>query len=109
MAKFEGAKYRETQDLNIVEIAKLVRKDLKEAFPTYKAKVQIEKYSMGCSLHIQLNGTGFNARDAKDSEAVQALKQAVRQVADEYNYDDSDPMTDYYSTKFYANDIRIES
>jgi hypothetical protein len=109
MAKFEGAKYRETQNLNIVEIAKLVRKDLKEAFPKYKFGVRVEKFSMGQAIHIKVNNTGFNRRDANDSEAIKMLQQAVKQVGDAYNYDDSDPMTDYFATKFYNHDIQVES
>jgi len=103
---YTGSKYEATRNMGIVDIAKLVRKDLKEAFPDYKCKVQVEKYSMGCSLHIQVNGTGIKDRW---SDEARELQSKVRAVADEYNFDNSDPMTDYFSTKFYANDIRIES
>lgn len=109
MAKFIGEKYEATRNLSIVEIAKLVRKDLKEAFPAYKIGVRVEKFSMGCALHIRVNNTGLNRRDANDSEAVKELQRAIKQVGDAYNYNDSDPMTDYFSTNFYNHDIQIES
>lgn len=47
MAKFEGEKYRDIMYLDIAEVAKLVRKDLKEAFPDYKFSVRIERFAHG--------------------------------------------------------------
>lgn len=105
----EGDKYQETKDLGIVEIAKLVRKDLKEAFPTYKFKVQTEKYAMGCSLHIQAQNTGLQRQDLAYYQAEKLLKNAIRAVADRYNYSDSDWQSDYHATKFYCNDVKVES
>lgn len=102
----EGSKYRDTYGMDIKEIAKLVRKDLKEAFPNYIFKVQIERYSMGQSLHIQVNGTGIKERF---SEEARKLEEEIRALANEYNYDDSDIMTDYFNVRFYCNDIRVES
>jgi hypothetical protein len=109
MAKFIGEKFEATRSLDIVEIAKLVRKELKEAFPAYKTGVRVEKFSMGCALHIRVNNTGLNRRDANDSEAIKTLQRAIKQIGDQYNFDDSDPMTDYFSTKFYNHDIQVES
>lgn len=100
-----GSKYEATKGMGIVEIAKLVRKDLKESFPEYKCNVQVEKYSMGCSLHIQIHNTGLTPH----SDEARQLEGEVRAVADEYNFDNSDPMTDYFSTRFYCNDVRVKS
>lgn len=102
----EGTKYQATKGMGIVELAKLVRKDLKEAFPQYTCKVQVQKYAGGCSLHIQVNGTGLTDRW---SDEAKELTNKVRKVAYEYNYDDSDAMSDYFNTRFYCNDVKIES
>lgn len=111
MAKFIGEKYEATKSWDIVQIAKAVRKDLEEAFPDYKFKVQSERYSMGQSLHIQVNNTGMknHSHDDEGHRAIQNLKTAIRQVAYAYNYDDSDYQSDHFATKFYANEIRFES
>lgn len=101
-----GNKYEATKGMGIVELAKLIRKDLKEAFPQYKCNVQVEKYSMGQSLHIQVHNTGIKDRF---SEEGKELTNKVRAVAEAYNYDDSDIMTDYFHVRFYCNDVRIES
>ncbi len=36
--------------MDATEVAKLVRKSLKEAFPATKFSVRVDRYSMGCSL-----------------------------------------------------------
>jgi len=43
--KFEGSKYRATENLPIKEIAKLIRQDLKTSYPKYKFSVVKESYS----------------------------------------------------------------
>lgn len=109
MTAFKGEKFEETRHLDIAEIAKLVRKDLKEAFPTYKHSVRIERYSMGQALHIHIDKTGFNRYDANDSEAIEQIKQAVKTITSVYNYEDVDYMQDIHNVHFYTNDIQVNS
>lgn len=104
-----GNKYEATKYLNIVEIAKLIRKDLKEAFEEYKFNVQVEKYSMGCSLHIQIHDTNLDLTSSDGIEASIVLQKAVRDIAYEYNRSEVDLISDYHDTKFYAHDVRVKS
>lgn len=64
-----GSKYDATRGLDIKEIAKLVRADIKQAIKSgrlpkgTKTGVKIDRYSMGCSLNISIKsipGTIFN-------------------------------------------------
>lgn len=56
---WEGKDY--DRSLGIKEIAKIVRKQLKQQFPACKFSVKIERYSMGQSLHIDLMEGPFKA------------------------------------------------
>jgi len=103
--EIRGTKYSLTEKLDIVDVAKLVRKDLKEAFPTYKFNVQIQRYSMGQSLHIQIKNTGLEYKEKIGQDAIHALEMAVRDIA--YQYDK--PETESRNPKFYCNDVRVRS
>lgn len=110
MTYTEGSKFKETRELNIVEIAKLVRKDLREAFPEYKFSVRVEKYSMGCSLNIKALNTGYGYSDLGETatEFRMRLMSAVQEIAEQYNYSDSDWQSDYHANKFYTH-VKVES
>jgi hypothetical protein len=101
-----GSKYQATKHLDIKDLAKLLRKDYKEAYPQYKINVSIERYAGGQSFHIKINNTGITD---KWSAEARNLEREIREVAYQYRWDDSDPMTDYAATNFYANDVRVES
>lgn len=98
------------------EIVELVRAWLKETYPGYKFSVRRENYH---SIHIQLMKADFEAF-TKESGKVQGdvnhyhigsdksltdrAKDVMVNICDfimSYNFDDSDPMTDYFHTNFY--------
>lgn len=124
-----GSKYAETQDLDIAEVAKLVRKDLKAAIkagqlPTdAKFSVRIDRYSMGQSLDVRVTLLDRPARVAIDdprssvhndpryvdhparlatTEAAN-ITSTITAIIAAYNYDDSDHTTDYYHVRFSAD------
>lgn len=92
MKNNQGNNYEWTKNLDIVEIAKLVRKDIKKAYPTIKASVRVDKYSMGCSLNVELSNFGNLVADAVEGK--------VKEMIASYNYDNSDVMIDYFDVKF---------
>ena len=144
---------QEKISLGIKEIAKKVRTQLKEEFPTSTFSVVIERYSMGQSLHVHLMKNDFKViRDFEDipedafdiighgytKEQIENtqntmyhqlndytlrkeyeadkwcngvyltkeghdLLQRVVKIIDEYNYDDSDSMTDHFDVNFYMH------
>jgi hypothetical protein len=139
---WEGEKY--DRNLDITDIAKNIRKDLKVRFPKCKFSITIQRYSGGQSMSISLlegpfkailsertreweNGeevwkdrapssyTDFNhyypesykedsrtTRMTLHDECIEAMKFAAG-LAQGFNFDDSDPMTDYFHTNFYLH------
>jgi len=101
-----GSKYAETKDMDIAEIAKLVRKEIKEFYSEMKGvkiSVRIERYSMGQSMAIRISNTGFARRTTMNDQ----MRDELKKIVDQYNYDDIDSMTDYYNVRFHG-DVRIE-
>ena len=115
--------------MDIKDIAKQIRKQLKQEFSQCKFSVRISRFSMGQSLtvalmqapftvfakqkknnYVQLNQ--YQLRRSTDSficngahltpEAWKVMAQADK-IVDQHNWDHSDPQTDYYSTNFNAN------
>lgn len=120
---FKGSKYQETKDLDVKEIAKLVRKDIKEAIkkgflPKMKTSVTIDRYSMGQSICVRVTeysdqvltdeyqahrGDWTYMRDNQVEKYMPQLKatvEALKNILQAYNQDSSDSMVDYYSVKF---------
>jgi hypothetical protein len=121
---FVGSKYDETSNLGITEIAKLVRKELKDVYPKTKFSVKVDKYSGGCSLDVKIVDIDFNpysdkfnaflesnasfsawneSSSAKFNDKYEAMRDYIKAILNQYNYDDSDPQTDYFSVKFYSH------
>ena len=124
--------------LNLKDIAKIIREQLKKEFPKCIFSIQIQRYSMGQSLHINLMQAPFEVfdcvrtidkhgnivnrgsaqlnhytimhdYDVEDGysngayltrEAWVVLQRAVK-LSNEYNFDESDIQTDYFSVNFY--------
>ena len=88
----KGSRYEATKDLDIAEVAKLVRKDIKSDIPTIKTSVRVQRYSMGCSINVEM----------LEYSIVLKLhyRKQIRKILDSYNYDKSDVMTDYFDYKF---------
>ena len=122
----KGEKYAETADLDIKEIAKLVRKELKKKFPAkdgWKWGVRISRYSGGQSLNIKIKSVPegqkiFNleylAYEADyqylrihevpmyESEITEALEYA-EEVTSCFNRKNIDSMSDYFDVHFYSS------
>lgn len=119
-----GNKYEDTKNLDIKEIAKMIRKDIKKALPNLKTSVKISRYSMGQSIDVEIKNADFNpineqyVRDmySADGEYLynndttasrfsvigETTLNAVNQIVQAYNYDNSDSMTDYFDVRFYG-------
>ncbi|MFN3405858.1 MAG: hypothetical protein ACK40G_17315 [Cytophagaceae bacterium] len=131
--KFTGNKYKNTQDLDIKEIAKLVREELNILFEEEgKFSVTIDRYSGGQSLSVKITDLNFDpfselyskhlkANDRWDeyrnehnntypkiyNERAEKLMSRIKKIVDQYNFDDSDSMIDYFHVNFYSS-VRIE-
>jgi hypothetical protein len=106
-----GSKYHEVENMDIKDIAKLIRKELKtwkDAYPNLKVSVRIERYSMGQSIYVNLSGTGlprYNGITRNMSNLV--LQEKVHKITDLYNFNDNDSQSDYHHVNFYAH-VRVD-
>ena len=123
MTNFKGSKYEETKDLNLKEIAKLVRADIKEYCDnqkklgvTIKITVATQYYSMGQSLNFTIqecNQPLYNENWNEDnigsednyyhSPYYYTLKDIIEYIYNQYNYDNSEPQTDYFDSRFHTH------
>ena len=108
-------------DLDVVEIAKRIRSQLKQLSkakhsPLYGAKVsvRIERYSMGRSIDARL-GLPYRVDVTEEEQAntrmvagqeiyltpaASAAKKLGQEIVDAFNFDGSDSMTDYYHVNY---------
>lgn len=79
--KTTGSKYVAGMDLK--DIAKLVRADLKAKFCGFTFSVRVERYSGGQALHVDIKAVPVGVLNATRPE----LFKRVQAVVDAYNYD----------------------
>lgn len=103
-------------------IAKQIRKDLKATFGnTAKFSVRIQRYSLGQSINISIKEID-NQHCYKNQEEAERYShkkfyqydftkykyvkdeviEKIREIHRKYNYDESDPMIDYFNVGYYG-------
>ena len=103
-----GNKYQEVKSLSVVEIAKLVRKDLKQ-FSDCKFSVTSDRNT----ISIYLKDSPLNRLEIYDQSQElgwggkvisieKDLRKKVKEILDQYNYNNSEIMTDYFDVNFYS-------
>jgi hypothetical protein len=103
-----GNKYQEVKSLSVVEIAKLVRKDLKQ-FSDCKFSVTSDRNT----ISIYLKDSPLNRLEIYDQSQElgwggkvisieKNLRKKVKEILDQYNYNNSEMMTDYFDVNFYS-------
>lgn len=112
--KWYGAEY--DGSLDVKDIAKMIRKELKANFPGFKFSVNIDRYSGGASIRaglvevpedfkmVEWSEEYFRiyGRDGiAYSEELKELFAAVKEIGERWNYDDSNSMVDYFSVNYY--------
>lgn len=118
-----GSKYK--SGLDITEIAKLVRADIKAAIaegslPKLKTSVRISRYSGGQSLDVCVTDCsvdvindayvafelehGINVYNPErwNTQVGKNIDSRLRSIVEQYNYDRSDAQTDYFDVNFYS-------
>jgi hypothetical protein len=122
----EGAVYREVGRLDIVEIAKRMRVNLKNAQSAgmlpegARFSVTTDRFSMGQSVDVEIQGMPdswtYTTREAYwnpaeteriYSDEAAATVKAIESMLSEYNRDRSDIQSDYFDVWFYSH-VRIE-
>lgn len=99
------------------EVSGYIRKRLKEVMPEVKFSVTKSDFSGGRSVSIavmeapfEMTKSGFErhnvnhyyvGRDPELTEKGKKVMEMTNEVVKEIHWDDSDPMTDYFSCNFY--------
>lgn len=130
---FKGSKYEETKNLDIKDIAKLVRKDIIGAMKNgslpkpFKASVKISRFSGGVSLDVTIKQLPDGFKLFSDNyleqqkrkiageqiehmpyyktrtKEIQDIEKTIKDIVEAYNYDNTDVMVDYFDVNFYGN------
>jgi hypothetical protein len=118
----KGNKYEATKSLDIKAIADLVRADIKAAVAEgvllkgIKCNVRISRYSGGQSLNVTIarfpaqietdesvSGVAVRRTTDRYTAIAQSTMHVIRRIMGDYNYDNSDLATDYFSVRFYGD------
>lgn len=107
---WEGSEYKKTESMRTCDIAKLIKKELKEKYPEFKFSVKTEVYSGGSSVNVNIVDLPYNplnpdydqnyGSQVYTDKFLEDLKK-MESIGNKYRYDDSDGMIDYFSTNFY--------
>lgn len=120
--KFTGKNYDLTQNMDIKELAKLVKKELSIEFPDWKFSVKISRYSGGQSMSVHIvdmpytpyseivdnaykTNTTYDSNRIEDVYNEQYLKDSkkIKHIVEQYNYDDSNAQIDYFNVRYYSH------
>ena len=103
-----GERYNQT--LDIVDIAKLVRKEIRLNMPEIKVSVTTERFSGGQSLDVHIKECDFwimqsesnVTRERYTPEAIEVIE-SIRRLIAGYNHNGSEIQVDYFDVNFYSN------
>jgi hypothetical protein len=121
----KGAKVDEIKDIK--DIASALRQYVKKKYPKYKFSVNIERFAGGQALRVNWYQADFNPLvseeawgDTKEGKRItinenyiesnekltpkaKSVLQDVVDFYEQYNYDFSEPQSDYYNVRFYTS------
>jgi len=101
-----GSKYQEVKNLSVKEIAKLVRKDLKQfndcKFSVTSDRNSITVYLMDSSLDKLTSNEDYKETGMRFVVFEENFGNKLKEILNQYNYNNSDIMTDYSDVKFYS-------
>ena len=126
MSNFTGNKYEATRNLTVKEIAKLIRKDVKEniqsgLLPKIKVSVTTESFAGGSVINLRVKKAPFNPFNEdyvkshienpygtrhgieRFTQEAKDVLHKLEDIVNQYNYDNSDLMTDYFERGFYES------
>jgi len=95
-----GSKYESVKDLDIKEIAKLIRQDLKK-FKDCKFKVNIQRFANGQSLWIKV--IKCDLMKILNDRLNPIFEKEIEDIINQYNFDKSHPQSDYFHVNFYSH------
>jgi hypothetical protein len=104
-----GSKFQEVKSLSVVGIAKLIRKDLKQ-FNDSRFSVTSDRNS----ITVYLKDSPLNKLEVYDQSQElgwgkkiivieKNFRSKVKEILNQYNYNKSEIMTDYFNVNFYGH------
>lgn len=118
----EGSKYRATESLSLVEVAKLIRVDVKTAIAagTLPRGLAVSVRVRHSSIDLSITAAPFELLSRAHVLAVDVLPDIhtrisrytpltlcaldrLEDIANAYNFDRSEPETDYFNVRFYGH------
>lgn len=102
----------------VKDVAALLRKELKTRFPEVKFSITSTYNTIDAYIKASPYGREHVYKDRRtgepdkygyfeDSDELNAVQAYCKALADSWNYDDSDTMTDYFDTHFYGGYFQI--
>lgn len=122
--KVMGRNYEQVRDMDIKDIAKLVREELKIKFPKWKFSIKISRFAGGRALDIRVLGVPYNPFGEEAQKQIETEEyvnkrsvgffireykndfREIEKAVEQYRMTDSDGMIDYFHTNFYG---RVET
>jgi hypothetical protein len=128
--EFKGSKYAATRDLDIKEVAKRMRDDIKalKLRAGFKVAVRIQRFSGGQSIDVRVSSVPadfvfwsdayaswykqfgdnhshrFPGRGGEQKSAEYAsVEERLKEIHDSYNRDNSDSSSDYFNVRYYGD------
>jgi hypothetical protein len=126
--KTKGKMYDNVKDLSIKEITDLIRTELKIEFPDFKFSVKSDRNSIGVSIvdlpynpyselydkYYKKEITNDQLRDydnrgygdisnIRHNARFQKDMKKIKEIRNQYNFDDSDSQTDYFHVNYYGD------
>jgi hypothetical protein len=116
-----GSKFEATRNLSAVQVAKLIRADIKALnLKGFKFSVKTSGSSMHSSIDISITaapeGFVYRATEAEEllnrqtskrfpwlTDAAREIQEKLEEIHASYNFDKSDTMTDYFHVRYYGN------
>ena len=100
-----GNKYKEVQNLSKKEIAKIIKQELKK-FKGCKFSVKSDRNSINVKLidcdNIKKYFYIWEGVNQKDPRYIKTFHNEVKSIMDQYNFDNGDPMSDYWHNNFFS-------
>ena len=116
MTYWEGDKYN--KDMATVDIAKIIRKEVKKKFPKIEASIRSERFAGGTTINVVIKDPGFNPINPKwrpqdwtgnlitnpryTERGIRLLKQ-IDSLCSRFRMSDCDGMTDYFRVNFWLD------
>jgi hypothetical protein len=111
---WKGEKYEKTKKLSTVEVAKLIRREIKKKHPHILVSVRSKYFSMGSSIDVIIKDCDFNpinpawnprnidmGNNPRYTDKARQLIKELEEIGNRYRRVDCDGMIDYFDVNFW--------